>query len=120
MHIFERTQPGSEAVAENHYCIAESLMDKGDLDGAIHHSTQAKQIREQLYGSMHSKTVDSYQQLGKLLAANYSDYDGVVTPQIRKDLMSAITCYERVFKFMKVHKEVYTTLGWLQCASCCK
>lgn len=54
---------------------------------------------------MHSKTVDSYQQLAKLLSMNYVDYDGVITPQIQKDLSAAINCYERVFKFMKTHRQ---------------
>ena len=105
LNIFSQIEPESEAVAENHYCIAESLMDKGDNDGAVYHSEEAKKIREQNFGVMHSKTIDSYQQYAKLLSMNYSDYDGVITPPIRKDILTAIACYDRVFKFMKAHKD---------------
>jgi tetratricopeptide (TPR) repeat protein len=101
LNVFKQADPESEAVGENHYCIAEALHDKGDSDGALQHSQESKKIREKLHGLQHPKTIDSYQQMGKLLSAQYAEYTGVMTAQIKKQLQVAITCYERVFKFMK-------------------
>jgi hypothetical protein len=71
----------------------------------LEHSKESKDMRERVYGAMHSKTIDSYQQLAKLLSVSYVDYEGVITPQIQRDLQTAINCYERVFKYMKANRQ---------------
>ena len=93
-----------EAIAENLYCIAECLFESGGHDDAIAASQEGKVIREQIYGSMHAKTIDSYQQYGKLLSIPFADYSGVLTDKIRKQLTTAINCYEKVFRYMKQMK----------------
>lgn len=112
LNYFSDQRPNSEAVAENHYCIAECLMDLGNYEEALKHSKNAKNIREKLYESNYSygkgynsKTIDSYQQYAKILASTYAEYDGVVTEKMRKDLTSAISCYEKVFKYMKQQQQ---------------
>lgn len=106
LHVFSQIDPDSEAVAENHYCIAESLIDRGDNEDALSHSLKAKTMRERIYGTMHSKTIDSYQQLAKLLSMNYTVLEGAVTPNVEKDLQMAISCYENVFKYLKQRRRV--------------
>lgn len=105
LSIFREIRPSSEAVAENHFCMAEALYDKGDILEAIRHCEESKLIREKLYGNLHPKTIDSYQQMGKLMSANYVEYDGVITPQIRRDLVTSMAYYDKVFKFIKSHKD---------------
>ena len=113
LNFFNETRPESEAVAENHYCIAECLVDLGDIQQALEHSAKSKQIREKLYGQMaqqsrassHPKIIDSYQQYAKILASRYTDYEGVMTSHMKRDLMAAIQCYEKVFKYMKVQRQ---------------
>jgi len=43
--------------------------------------------------------------LAKLVLANYTNYQGVITPQIKKSIQIAINCYERVFKYLKSRKD---------------
>lgn len=101
LSIFRDISPGSEAVAENLYCLAESSSDKGDIEEALQFGRESRKIRESIHGLMHPKTVDSYQQVARLLASRYNGYDGVITVSIRNDLSEAIGLYDRVFVFVK-------------------
>lgn len=93
------------AIAENHYCIAECLYAKGDIEGAMKHSYECRKLRERTLGPMHPMTVDTYKQFAKLVMTNYEDYDGVMTPHVKKCFQSAIACYDKVFKFVKSGKD---------------
>ncbi|KAG5462622.1 MAG: hypothetical protein BJ554DRAFT_4386, partial [Olpidium bornovanus] len=101
LDVFSALDPESEHVAENHYCIAEALFDKEDIDGATWHSQRAKRIRELVHGNLHPKTVESYQQLAKTTLASYRHYEGVITPHIKQCYHTAISCYEKIFKYLK-------------------
>jgi hypothetical protein len=64
--LFQQLKPESEAVAENHFCVAEALLDHGNVQLAIEHGEKAKMIRQNAHGPTHPKTIDSYQQLGTI------------------------------------------------------
>lgn len=90
-----------EAISENHYCMAECYYECGSLEEALASSLEAKGIRDSIYGVMHPKTIDSFQQYARLLCATFADYQSILTDVMRKNLFTAITCYEKVFRFMK-------------------
>ncbi|KAJ1538367.1 hypothetical protein HK096_001589, partial [Nowakowskiella sp. JEL0078] len=98
-------------ISEVHFHLAESLADKGDLDGAIQHSQKCRKMRERCYGQMDVRTVEVYKQCAKLVLAPYIDYKGVITPQIRLAYREAINCYEKFFRFLKNSKSVSSNKG---------
>jgi tetratricopeptide (TPR) repeat protein len=99
--IFRDINQNSEAVAENLYCLAESNSDKGDIEEALQYGREGCKLRESIHGQQHPKTIDSYQQLARLLASRYNGYDGVITASVRNDISEAISLYECVFRFVK-------------------
>jgi tetratricopeptide (TPR) repeat protein len=101
---FEKTKPGDEAVAENHFVLAEAYSDIGNMEGALFHSMKAVEIREKNFGESHAKTVDSYQQYGKFVSLGYSEYEGVITTRIKEEILHGLRCYEKVFKYMKTKR----------------
>lgn len=109
LEILQSLTDVDEFIAEDHFSIANCLYSKGDYDAGLRHSHDARKIREKDLGQMHARTIESYRQFAKLVLANYENYDGVVTPHIRKCYQSAIQCYERIFKFVKSKRERNST-----------
>jgi len=94
-----------EIIAITHHSLADAYFQKDDVDNAIIHSTEARKLKEKCFGQYHPQTVNTYRQLAKLVLANYTNYQGVITPQIKKSIQIAINCYERVFKYLKSRKD---------------
>ena len=93
-----------EAVAENNYCLADSLFVNGDLEKALFHAIEAKKIREDIYGPMSQQIMESYYQVAQLATASLSNEETVVTPEVAKHIQMSISCYEKIFKFCKSKK----------------
>jgi len=107
IQIFEGlgSEKNIETIAITHHSIADAYFQKDDVDNAIIHSTEARKLKEKCFGQYHPQTVNTYRQLAKLVLANYTNYQGVITPQIKKSIQIAINCYERVFKYLKSRKD---------------
>ena len=102
--IFQSLESEKTLIAEVFFHLAEALAARGDNDGAIANCQRARKLREQSYGQYDERTVETYQQLARLLLVQYVDYHGVMTPQIRLNYLEAISCLEKVFRFIKVSK----------------
>jgi len=94
-----------EVIAITHHTLADAYFQKDDVDNAITHSIEARKLKEKCFGQYHHQTINTYRQLAKLVLANYTNYQGVITPQIKKSIQIAISCYERVFKYLKSRKD---------------
>jgi tetratricopeptide (TPR) repeat protein len=94
-----------EVIAITHHTLADAYFQKDDVDTAIVHSMEARKLKEKCFGQYHHQTINTYRQLAKLVLANYTNYQGVITPQIKKSILIAISCYERVFKYLKSRKD---------------
>ncbi|ORX60851.1 PH-domain-containing protein [Piromyces finnis] len=107
IQIFEGigTDVNIEVISIIHHSIADAYFQKDDVDNAIVHSMEARKLKEKCFGQYHPQTVNTYRQLAKLVLANYTNYQGVITPQIKKSIEIAINCYERVFKYLKSRKD---------------
>jgi len=107
IQIFEGlgAEKNVEVIAMTHHSLADAYFQKDDVDNAVQHSMEARKLKEKCFGQYHPQTVNTYRQLAKLVLANYTNYQGVITPQIKKSILIAIGCYERVFKYLKSRKD---------------
>jgi tetratricopeptide (TPR) repeat protein len=99
-----------EAVAENNYCLADSLFVNGDVDQALNHALEAKRIRESNLGTGHPQSVESYYQVAQIAVSTYPDTERdeettVVTSEVSRNFQLAISCYEKIFKQLKTKKD---------------
>ncbi|KAI8809574.1 clustered mitochondria-domain-containing protein [Cladochytrium replicatum] len=133
LHIHQAAASEFPVLSEVHYHTAECLASRGDLDGAVWHAMQCRRMREKSYGQNDPRTVNAYRQVARLVLAPYAgsphhadisvgsisqSHDnssgitsGVITPQIRTAYKEAISCYERVFRFLKNVKPVNSGLA---------
>jgi len=91
-----------ETIALNHWYIADLYKTRGDLDTAIQHATEGEKIRQSLFGPMDDRAIQSTEQIAELLTTSYKDYTGVITPNIKKQIVSALSHWEKVFKYCKL------------------
>ena len=98
-----------EAVAENHYCLADSLFVIGDVEKALFHAIEAKKIRENIFGSMTHQIMESYYQVAQLATASQSNEETVITSDVAKHIQMSISCYEKIFKYCKSKKNDNST-----------
>ena len=105
LHIYNGLNADASYISEVHYHFAECLEERGDLSGALSHSQICKRLRENTFGLMDPRSVDSFRQTARILLAPYRDYHGVLTPQIKKAYSEAIFCLEKVFRYLKTVKE---------------
>ena len=106
LHIYEGLNADVSFISEVHYYFAECLEERGDISGALDHAQKCKKLREQCFGLSDSRSVDAFRQTARLLLAPYKDYNGVLTPQIRKAYQDAILCLEKVFRYLKSAKAI--------------
>jgi tetratricopeptide (TPR) repeat protein len=97
--IFEKFDEQSEPLAENLYCMAECLFDNGDIEKALKYGLKGMKMRQELNGSDHPSSVDSYQQIGKLYSSMITD--GIITKKNEENIENAIYYYQLVFRFIK-------------------
>ncbi|KAJ3218376.1 hypothetical protein HDU67_005925 [Dinochytrium kinnereticum] len=88
-------------IAEVHGHLADALDAKGDLDSAIVHAQKCRVLREKALGQHDPRSVASFVQVSALVLKPYAGYTGVLTPAIRAAYREAISCYEKVFRFVK-------------------
>ncbi|KAJ3105540.1 hypothetical protein HDU96_008550 [Phlyctochytrium bullatum] len=86
--------------AEVHGHLADAYDAKGDIDNAIYHSQQCKKLRENEFQQHDPRSVASYMQVATLILKPYAGYAGVLTPQIRAAYKEAISCLEKVFRYI--------------------
>ncbi|KAJ3223612.1 hypothetical protein HK099_000904 [Clydaea vesicula] len=103
-HIYQALDADRTLISEVYFHLASALAARGDLDGAILNAKQSKKFREQSLGQYEVRTVETYQLLANLLLANYHNYTGVLTPQIKVNYTEAISCLEKIFRFVKNNK----------------
>jgi len=94
-----------EMTSDIHMQMAKAYMAKGDTDSALHHAQQTRKLREALYGQHHERTMATYSILAKLTLHDYLDYNGVVTPEIRKVYTVALGLYERIYKHLSMKRD---------------
>ena len=104
LHIYEGLKADVSFIAEVHYYFAECLEERGDISKALHHAQICRKYREKCFGLADSRSVDSFRQVARLLLSPYKDYNGVITPQIKKAYSEAIVCLEKVFRYLKTVK----------------
>ncbi|KAJ3097235.1 hypothetical protein HDU97_005059 [Phlyctochytrium planicorne] len=88
-------------VAEVHGHLAAALDARGDIDSAISHAQKCRKLREKALGQHDPRSVASFMQVSNLVLKPYNGYTGVLTPAIRAAYREAISCYEKVFRFVK-------------------
>ena len=101
LEIFTSTKSDSASIAEVHYHFADALEKRGDFDNAIQHSQTCRKMREQSFGFSDIRVIHSCRQLSRLLLAPYLDYKGVLTPLIKDAYREAISCNEKIFRFLQ-------------------
>jgi hypothetical protein len=111
MHLYQSMQADASLVAEVHYHLAESLLARGDVDGAISHAQRCKKLRERAFGQQDHRTIEAYRQVAKFVLTPFGNYNGVMTPQIKSAYTEAINCYEKVFRYLKIYKGTDTAIG---------
>ncbi|KAI9014870.1 translation initiation factor eIF3 subunit 135-domain-containing protein [Gaertneriomyces semiglobifer] len=104
LHVYEGLNVDDHLVAQVHYEFAEVLASRGDHDAAIEHAHKAKALFETTFGQSDGRTVESYRQVARLVLNPFKEYRGVLTPQVRAAHKEAITCLERVFRYVKKMK----------------
>ncbi|KAJ3091624.1 hypothetical protein HK102_014054, partial [Quaeritorhiza haematococci] len=104
MHIYQGLGSDGTLIAEVHFHMAEALAERGDLDGAMNQGQRCRKLRERLLGQQEPRTIETYRLLARLALAPYKDYRGVVTPQIRAAYKEAISCLEKVFRYLKTSR----------------
>ncbi|KAJ3192337.1 hypothetical protein HK101_006708, partial [Irineochytrium annulatum] len=101
LHVHTSLASSDVMVAEVHSLLAEALDARGDSDAAIDHAQRGRKLRERALGQHDARSVASYMQLARLVMKPYEGYTGVLTPAIRSAYREAISCYEKVFRFVK-------------------
>ncbi|KAJ3051217.1 hypothetical protein HK097_007820 [Rhizophlyctis rosea] len=101
LHIYQSLNSDTSLIAEVHYHLAEALAERGDLDSALTNAQRARKLREKCFGQMDPRAVETFRQVARLLLAPYKEYTGVLTPQIKAAYKEAITCHEKVFRYLK-------------------
>ncbi|KAI8614375.1 translation initiation factor eIF3 subunit 135-domain-containing protein [Chytriomyces sp. MP71] len=88
-------------IAQVHSHLADALDARGDSDAAIANAQKARKLWEKARGQMDPRSVASNMQTATLLLKPYAEYKGVLTPAIKGAYREAITCYEKVFRYLK-------------------
>jgi tetratricopeptide (TPR) repeat protein len=101
LEIFQSTYAEASLTAEVHYHMADALEQKGDYDGAVEHAQICRKMREGAFGFADIRVIHSCRQLSRLLLAPYRDYKGILTPAIRNAYKEAISCNEKIFRFLQ-------------------
>jgi tetratricopeptide (TPR) repeat protein len=114
LHILNSLPATPSLIAEVHSYLAQAMNARGDLDAAIAHAQKCKKLREQAHGQADMRSVASYMLLAALVMKPYESYNGVLTPAIRAAYREAISCYEKVFRFLKAVRPNPDTSGkWM-------
>lgn len=103
IHLYQSLSSPSQLLAEVHFHLSTSLSARGDNDSAIAHSQKCVKIREKVFGVYDIRTVEVYMQLSKLLLN--TNASGVMTTKLKNHYGEAISCLEKVFRFLKMHKK---------------
>ncbi len=101
MNIFTSSRADPSLIAEVHYHYADALAQRGDYDRAIEHAQKCRKMRESCFGFSDGRVIHSCRQVAKLLLAPYKDYHGVLTPVVRNAYREAISCHEKVFRYLQ-------------------
>ena len=101
LHIYQSLHSDPALIAEVHFHFAECLIKRGDIDGAIQHAQNCRRFRERLFGFSDIRVIESCRQVAAVILMPFKDYKGVLTPQIRQAYREAITCHEKVFRYLK-------------------
>ncbi|EPZ35991.1 Translation initiation factor eIF3 subunit 135 domain-containing protein [Rozella allomycis CSF55] len=109
-----------EISAENHYCLAETFFVMGDLESAVKHSINARDIRDKKLGPSHSLTLESLDQLSQILYSQVPKEETFVTMELEKIVILAIETFERMFKVLKNMKEPSSTKNKIEMADLTK
>jgi tetratricopeptide (TPR) repeat protein len=99
--IYTSLSANPALVAEVHYYFADCMYERGDFDGAIHHSQACRVIRERIYGLSDSRVTESCRQCAKMILAPFKNHNGVLTPQMKQAYKDAIQCNEKVFRYLQ-------------------
>lgn len=101
LEIFQSSRSDNALIAEVYYHFAEVLEKRGDYDAAIDHAQKCRRIREQAFGFSDIRVINSCRQVSTLILAPYKQYTGVLTPAIKNAYREAISCNEKVFRFLQ-------------------
>ncbi|KAL2918972.1 hypothetical protein HK105_201242 [Polyrhizophydium stewartii] len=102
LHIYQSLRTDASLVAEVHFYMAESLAERGDVDGALQHAQTCRKIRERMFGFSDLRVIESCRQVAGLVMLPFCGYKGVLTPQIKAAYREAIACHEKVFRYLKL------------------
>jgi hypothetical protein len=81
--------------------MADALEQRGDYDAAVDHAQKCRRLRETSFGFSDVRVIHSCRQVAKVLLAPYKDYKGVLTVAIKSAYREAISCHEKVFRFLQ-------------------
>ncbi|KAJ3122614.1 hypothetical protein HK100_011903 [Physocladia obscura] len=101
LQIAKSISAPSTLVAQIYGYIASALDLRGDLGSALENAQKARKMWEKAKGQMDPRSVAANLQTATLLLKPYESYKGVLTPAIRTAYREAITCFEKVFRFLK-------------------
>lgn len=74
---------------------------KGDYDKAVEHAQKCRRMRETSFGFADVRVIHSCRQVAKLIREPYKDYTGVMTTLVKSSYREAISCHEKVFRFLQ-------------------
>jgi tetratricopeptide (TPR) repeat protein len=101
LNIFISSRSDQSFIAEVHYHFADALEQRGDYDSAIEHAQKCRRLRETSFGFADIRVIHSCRQVSKMLLAPYKDYKGVLTVAIKASYREAISCHEKVFRYLQ-------------------
>ncbi|KAJ3365891.1 hypothetical protein HDU91_002046 [Kappamyces sp. JEL0680] len=101
LNIFTSSRADPSLIAEVHYHYADALAQKGDYDRAVDHAQKCRKMRESCFGFTDVRVIHSCRQVAKLLLAPYKDYKGVLAPVVKAAYREAISCHEKVFRYLQ-------------------
>jgi tetratricopeptide (TPR) repeat protein len=101
--IYQSLEADRKLLAEVYLHLAEAFSKSGDLEAAVISAQKCKKLREHALGQYDVRTVEVYLLLSRLLLIPYqeSKRGGVLTTQIKASYTEAISCLEKVFRYLK-------------------
>ncbi|KAI8895724.1 translation initiation factor eIF3 subunit 135-domain-containing protein [Globomyces pollinis-pini] len=99
--IFQSSRSDQSLIADVHYHFADVLSQRGDFDGALEHAQKCRKLREVSFGFSDVRVIHACRQVSKMLLTPYLDYSGVLTPAIKAAYREAISCHEKVFRYLQ-------------------
>lgn len=101
LEIFQGSRSDSSLTAEVYYHYADALEQRGDYVAAVENAQKCRRMRETSFGFSDIRVINSCRQVSKMILSPYKDYNGILTPVIKAAYREAISCNEKIFRYLQ-------------------